>query len=126
MAADLKRQLEDAQTGLVEALELAEDMIRYVPDYFRAKWNHDEDLAKLRRRVAALVLHVMDRSGDTKVMWSADNPVEVEAAQATFKRLKKQGYLAYTVRDDGEKGEVISEFDKRAGRIIMAPQLVGG
>ena len=71
-------------------------------------------------------LHVMDRTGDTKVMWSADNPDEVEAAQATFDKLKKKGYLAYSVKDDGSKGEVIRKFDKTAGRIIMATQLVGG
>jgi len=71
-------------------------------------------------------LHVMDRTGDTKVMWSADNPDEVEVAQATFDKLKKKGFLAYTVRDDGSKGEVIRKFDKTAGRIIMSPQMVGG
>lgn len=71
-------------------------------------------------------LHVMDRTGDTKVLWSADNPDEVQAAKDTFDKLKKKGYLAYSVRDDGSKGEVIRSFDKTAGRIIMAPQLVGG
>jgi len=71
-------------------------------------------------------LHVLDHTGDTKVMWSPDNPDEVDAAKETFKRLKKKGYLAYTVRNDGEKGEVIQEFDKTAGRIILTPQLVGG
>lgn len=71
-------------------------------------------------------LHVLDRTGDTKVMWSADNPDEVAAAQATFDSLKKKGYLAYTVKDDGSKGDVIRKFDKTAGRIIMSPQMVGG
>lgn len=71
-------------------------------------------------------MHVMDVTGDTKVMWSADNPDEVEAAKETFDRLKKKKFLAYTVKDNGEKGEVIREFDKTAERIIMAPQLVGG
>lgn len=71
-------------------------------------------------------LHVIDHSGDTKVMWSKDAPEEVKAAKATFDRLKKKGYLAYKVREDGEKGEVIQEFDKTAGRIIMSPALVGG
>lgn len=71
-------------------------------------------------------LHILDRTGDTKVMWSPDNPDEVENAKNTFERLKAKGFLAYTVRDDGSKGEVIRKFDKTAGRIIMAPQLVGG
>lgn len=71
-------------------------------------------------------MHIMDVTGDTKIMWSADNPDEVEAAKATFDKLKSKKFLAYTVRDDGEKGEVIRNFDKTAERIIMAPQLVGG
>ena len=71
-------------------------------------------------------LHVLDRTGDTKVMWSPDSPDEVAAAKATFDSLKAKGYLAYTVDDDGSKGEVIQKFAKTAGRIIMAPQLVGG
>lgn len=71
-------------------------------------------------------LHVMDHTGDTKMQWSPDNPDEVKVAKDTFDKLRKKGYLAYTVRNDGEKGEVIREFDKTAGRIIMAPQLVGG
>lgn len=71
-------------------------------------------------------LHVMDRTGDTKVIWSADNPDEVENARATFDRLKSKGFLAYSVRSDGEKGEVMRKFDKRAERIVMSPQLVGG
>lgn len=72
------------------------------------------------------VMHIMDHTGDTKVMWSADVPDEVSAAKNTFDDLKKKGYLAYTVNEDGGKGEVIRKFDKTAGRIIMAPQLVGG
>lgn len=71
-------------------------------------------------------LHIMDRTGDTKVLWSADNPDEVEAAKSTFDGLKKKGFLAYTVEEDGGKGEVIRKFDKTAGRIIMTPPLVGG
>lgn len=72
------------------------------------------------------VLHVMDHSGDMKVMWSADNPDEVAAAKKTFDKMREKGHLAYTVKRNGEKGEVITEFDKTAERIIMSPQLVGG
>lgn len=71
-------------------------------------------------------LHVMDHTGDSKLLWSPDNPDEVQAAKDLFDSLKAKGYLAYTVEEDGERGEVIREFDKTAGRIIMAPQLVGG
>lgn len=71
-------------------------------------------------------LCVMDRTGDTKMIWNPNNTDEVEAAQATFDRLKKKGYLAYKVTAGGEKGEVITRFDASAEKIIMAPPVVGG
>lgn len=71
-------------------------------------------------------LHIIDHTGDTKVMWSKDNPDEVDNAKATFDRLKKKGFLAYKVNSKGEKDEVIQSFDKTAERIIMSPALVGG
>lgn len=72
------------------------------------------------------VIMVLDGSGDSRFMWSKDNPDEIDAAKKTFKRLKDKGYLAYKVKSDGSRGEVIREFDPTAEKIIMAPQLVGG
>ena len=69
---------------------------------------------------------VLDLTGDTKIIWNPDNPVEVDNAKKTFKRLKKQGYIAYEVRRTGGKGEVVQEFDQQASKLIMAPQMVGG
>ena len=37
-----------------------------------------------------------------------------------------KGMLAYLVGEDGEQGEVIREFPKKAGKLIMTRQLVGG
>jgi len=71
-------------------------------------------------------LHVMDSTGDSRFMWTPGNADEIAGARAQFDALKKKGYLAYTVDEDGAKGEVISEFDPEAGAIIMVPQLVGG
>lgn len=71
-------------------------------------------------------IHAMDETGDTRTMWDRDKLAEVEAAKAQFDALKAKGYLAYTVQDNGTKGEVIREFDPNAQAIIMSPQLVGG
>lgn len=71
-------------------------------------------------------LCVMDRTGDTKIIWDSGNDDEVENARRTFKDLKKKGYLAYKVKKGGDKGEVVSEFDSEAERLIMAPPLAGG
>jgi hypothetical protein len=70
---------------------------------------------------------VMDHSGDTKIIWDAEKPDEVETARQSFKSLRKKGYLAYKVTGkDGAKGEQIHEFEPDAERIILAPPMVGG
>jgi len=51
---------------------------------------------------------------------------EVDNARDTFTKLKKKGYLAYSVNANGKKGEVLDEFDPKAEKIIMAPRMVGG
>lgn len=69
---------------------------------------------------------VMDQTGDTRTIFDPNNPDEVDVARETFKSLKKKGYIAYSVKKDGEKGEVMTEFDANAGKIILAPPLRGG
>ena len=71
-------------------------------------------------------LVILDASGDTRVIWDADKPAEVEAARETFTKLKAKGYLAYAVTRKGDKGEVIRDFDPDAEKMILAPQTVGG
>jgi hypothetical protein len=71
-------------------------------------------------------LRVIDQTGDTKIIWSADNQDETEAARETFKRLKGKGYAAFSVKKDGEKGKILSEFDPEAEKIILAPPVRGG
>lgn len=71
-------------------------------------------------------LYALDASGDSRFMWSKDNPDEVAAAKKTFKRLSEKGYDAFDVKADGSKGTKIREFNPDAEKIIMAPRLVGG
>jgi hypothetical protein len=71
-------------------------------------------------------LHVLDASGDSRTIWNPENQDEVDAAKATFDRLKGKGYLAYSVDEDGGRGEVMQRFDPHAGRIIMSRPLAGG
>lgn len=72
-------------------------------------------------------MSVMDRSGDTKVIWDPARQEEVDAAKKTFDRLvKKSRYMAYRVDKGGDKGEVIREFDPSAEKLILAPPMVGG
>lgn len=73
------------------------------------------------------VMEIMDRTGDTKIIWSKDNPDEVENARKTFDELRKKKFIAYSVKGkNGEKGEIIREFDPDAERLILAPPMAGG
>lgn len=66
-------------------------------------------------------------AGDVKIIWDRTKKPEVEEAERTFKNLKKKGYLAYKVEGkDGEKGEVLHDFDPNAERIILSPAMQGG
>lgn len=71
-------------------------------------------------------LIILDQTGDTKIIWDPEKPDEVEHARETFNKLKKKGYLAYSVNRKGDKGEVLREFDPEAEKMILAPQTVGG
>lgn len=72
-------------------------------------------------------MRVIDRTGDSKLIWDTANPDEVEAARSHFNLLKEQKrYAAFKVKKNGEAGEVIRDFDPEAGMIIMRPQLQGG
>lgn len=73
------------------------------------------------------IMHELDKTGDTRVMWDRGNPDEVAAARAQFEALTGKGYMAYKAEGkDGHQGEVIRKFDPKAERIILVRQLVGG
>jgi hypothetical protein len=64
-------------------------------------------------------MRVMDKTGDTKIVWSSANPDEVENARRTFNDLIKKGYSAFAVKREGEKGKKITEFDPDLEAMII-------
>lgn len=74
------------------------------------------------------ILAVMDRTGDTKIIWSRDNDDEITQARKTFDDLKAKGFVAYSVKgkSGGDKGEVVREFDPQSERLILVPPMKGG
>lgn len=81
-------------------------------------------------------LRVLDKKlGDLKINWNPDSPEETAAAKKQFEDLvgktttvgtKKMKYAAYDVKKDGGKGGKITQFDKNAGLIIIAPEVERG
>jgi len=71
-------------------------------------------------------LAVMDRGGDTKLMWDSGNTDEVASAHKMFKDLKAKGFTAYSVKKKGARGKALAAFDPDAEKIIMSPAMAGG
>lgn len=69
---------------------------------------------------------ILDNTGHSRLIWDANSPDEVEAARETFNRLKKKGYLAYSVKEGGDAGEVLREFNPNVGKMILSPPMAGG
>lgn len=73
------------------------------------------------------LLSIADPSGDTRIMWDPKKKDEVATAKAAFDAAKAKGMLAYSVDPtSADKGEVIREFNPKAGKIIMSRPLAGG
>jgi len=69
----------------------------------------------------------MGAEGDVRQAWDPDNKDEVAAAKKVYDDLKGKGHLAFRVTDKkGKKGEQMTTFDPKAGRIILAPPMAGG
>ncbi len=71
-------------------------------------------------------LGVEIEAGDTKIIWDSDNKDEVDAARATFERLVKKGFAAFTVKKNGDQGSKITEFDPDEEKMIMIMPMAGG
>jgi len=69
---------------------------------------------------------ILDKTGDTKVIFDKNVPEEVDAAEAQFNALTDKGFNAFLVGKDGKTGDSVEEFDPDAERYIFIPALVGG
>ena len=71
-------------------------------------------------------MFIIDKTGDTKIIWDANNPDEVKAAREMFNNLRRANFIAHSVQKNGDPGEIIRTFDPSIERIIMIPPVVGG
>lgn len=72
------------------------------------------------------VIHELDGSGDVRTVWDPEDEADVEMARNLFKKAMKAGRVAYAVKRNGDKGEVVKEFDPSAEKLIFAPAMAGG
>ncbi len=78
--------------------------------------------------MAILEMSVIDMSGDTKVRWDPSKPQEVDAARATYDRLRGSGYQAHFLggKRGNKTGERMTTFDPTAEGLVMVPAMVAG
>lgn len=72
------------------------------------------------------VLKVFGAKGDDRLLWDADDPIQVQRARTRFGELLRSGANAFRMDATGKKGERIMDFDPAAGAILVVPPLVGG
>jgi hypothetical protein len=68
---------------------------------------------------------VMDRTGDTRHMFDADDRTAVDEAKKRFMELTGAGFTAAVRTGLGEQ-RIIRSFDPTAGETLFHPRLVGG
>jgi hypothetical protein len=73
-------------------------------------------------------MRILDRSGDTALAWSVDDPASLEQAEALFARLAAERKIPFARRpgapaDDAER---ITVFDPGAEEIVWVRPVAGG
>lgn len=63
---------------------------------------------------------VMGPDGDTKHIWNAKKPDEVEAARVLFETLTSKGYRAFKLTRLGGRGKPVEGFHDAKGRLLFA------
>lgn len=69
----------------------------------------------------ASTMHVLDKTGDTHIIWNRGIKKEVDNAEKNFNLLLDSND-AYTVNELGEQGQRITKFDAALEKIIMIPK----
>lgn len=89
---------------------------------------HRTELIPLFEEAGDVVVEGADVGGDVRVAWDADNEDECRAVGKLFAELRKAGFTAVKVGDDGKlpDGAKVEKFDKSIGRMVMLPQMMGG
>jgi hypothetical protein len=71
-------------------------------------------------------MSVLNRKGDSKILWSFDNADEVANAKRSFEDMTKKGFSAFRVKRDGSSSVRMDEFDPEAEKVVLVPPVVGG
>lgn len=69
---------------------------------------------------------VMNKSGDSRHVFDANDPRSLADAGKRFSELTANGYRAVAFTGDEQHGRLIKEFDPSVKKTMFIPSLVGG
>lgn len=72
------------------------------------------------------LMEVLGSTGHLEFAWDKHDLESVRAIGDRFAELKKKGFIAFKMNEDGSKGEQVDAFDPEAGRYLLSPPLRGG
>jgi hypothetical protein len=70
------------------------------------------------------VVRILDRTGDTRVVYDPADAEAVRDVEARFARLMNDSFIAFDVST--QPGRIITTFDPTASEIIVSPRFAGG
>ncbi len=69
---------------------------------------------------------ILDRTGDTRHAFDANNPVDLAEAEKRFKIQRALGKLAFEPGVNGRDGRLLRAFDPSVEATIFTPARAGG
>jgi hypothetical protein len=64
-------------------------------------------------------IHVLDKTGDRRLIWNSNRPEEVDEAKKLFEEYVKKGWKAYGVRKDGSKSFRVRAFNAESEEVYF-------
>jgi hypothetical protein len=71
-------------------------------------------------------MNIMDDSGHRQINWNMSNAKEIAAAQKTFDRMLRLGYVGFGAMNKSDPKEAIKTFDPTMKELVLVPRIVGG
>jgi len=71
-------------------------------------------------------LRILNRSGDTAVMWAPEDEASVASAKTHFDKLVGMSHLMFEVKAPGAMPEQVREFNPQAFEIVATAPFKGG
>lgn len=73
-----------------------------------------------------VLFSTLDHTGDRRYMWDVRDKDDVKEMEKAFNEARASKKIIYRINNDGEPGEVMQNFDKKAGKMVVVTQSAGG